>query len=175
MKVRSLFTFLLLVHFLSISTSVEAKVKLPSVLSCNMVLQQQSNVKLRGKAKENSFVTVKTSWNNKSYKTATDQQGTWLLVVSTPAAGGPYEISFSDGETLTLKNILIGEVWFCSGQSNMEMPMSGFDRQPTQGTNDIIAKAKVSTPIRIYNTDSKDGRWVRQFSKTPQEDCKGAR
>jgi len=88
-------------------------------------------------------------------------------------AGGPYEISFSDGETLTLKNILIGEVWFCSGQSNMEMPMSGFDRQPTQGTNDIIAKAKVSTPIRIYNTDSKDGRWVRQFSKTPQEDCKG--
>ena len=153
MKVRSLFTFLLLVHFLSISTSVEAKVKLPSVLSSNMVLQQQSNVKLWGNAKENSFVTVKTSWNNKSYKTATDQQGKWLLVVSTPAAGGPYEISFSDGETSTLKNILIGEVWFCSGQSNMEMPMSGFDRQPTQGTNDIIAKAKVSTPIRIYNTD----------------------
>ena len=173
MKVRSLFTFLLLVHFLSISTSVKAKVKLPSVLSSNMVLQQQSNVKLWGEAKENSFVTVKTSWNNKSYKTATDQQGKWLLAVSTPVAGGPYEISFSDGETLTLKNILIGEVWFCSGQSNMEMPMSGFDRQPTQGTNDIIAKAKVSTPIRIYNTDSKDGRWVRQFSKTPQEDCKG--
>lgn len=173
MKVRSLFTFLLLVHFLSISTSVEAKVKLPSVLSSNMVLQQQSNVKLWGEAKENSFVTIKTSWNNKSYKTATDQQGKWLLIVSTPVAGGPYEISFSDGETLTLKNILIGEVWFCSGQSNMEMPMSGFDRQPTQGTNDIIAKAKASTPIRIYNTDSKDGRWVRQFSKTPQEDCKG--
>ena len=51
--------------------------------------------------------------------------------------------------------------------------MSGFDRQPAQNTNDIIAKAKVSTPIRIYNTDSEDGRWVRQFSKTPQEDCKG--
>lgn len=89
MKVRSLFTFLLLVHFLSISTSVKAKVKLPSVLSSNMVLQQQSNVKLWGEAKENSFVTVKTSWNNKSYKTATDQQGKWLLAVSTPVAGWP--------------------------------------------------------------------------------------
>lgn len=55
----------------------------------------------------------------------------------------------------------------------MEMPMSGFDRQPTQGTNDVIAKAKASTPIRIYNTDSKDGKWIRQFSKTPEEDCKG--
>lgn len=49
----------------------------------------------------------------------------------------------------------------------------GFDRQPAQGTNDIIAKAKASTPIRIYNTDSKDGRWIRQSSKTPQEDCLG--
>lgn len=65
-----------------------------------------------------------------------------MLNISTPVAGGPYEITFNDGELLTLKNILIGEVWFCSGQSNMEMPMSGFDRQPTQGTNDVIAKAK---------------------------------
>lgn len=173
MKVKSLITFLLLTHFLSVSTFVEAKVQLPSVLSSNMVLQQQANVKLWGKAKENSSVTIKTSWDNRTYKTTADKQGKWLLNVSTPTAGGPYEITFSDGEALTLKNILIGEVWFCSGQSNMEMPMSGFDRQPTQGTNDIIAKAKASTPIRIYNTDSKDGRWVRQYSKTPQEDCKG--
>lgn len=173
MKVKSLITFLLLTHFLSVSTFVGAKVQLPSVLSSNMVLQQQTDVKLWGKAKENSSVTVKTSWNNRTYKTTADKRGKWLLNVSTPTAGGPYEITFSDGEALTLKNILIGEVWFCSGQSNMEMPMSGFDRQPTQGTNDIIAKAKASTPIRIYNTDSKDGRWVRQYSKTPQEDCKG--
>ena len=55
----------------------------------------------------------------------------------------------------------------------MEMPMGGFDRQPVRGTNDIIAKAKPSTPIRMYTTDSKDGRWVRQFSKTPVEDCQG--
>lgn len=173
MRVKSLVTFLLLTLFLSASTSVEAKVKLPSVLGNNMVLQQQTDVKLWGKAKENSSITVKTSWNNKTYKAATDKQGKWLLNVSTPTAGGPYEITFSDEETLILENILIGEVWFCSGQSNMEMPMSGFDRQPVQDTNDMIAKAKSSTPIRIYNTDSENGKWVRQFSKTPQEDCKG--
>jgi len=172
-KVKSFITLLLSVYLLSASTSLEAKVKLPSVLGDNMVLQQQTDIKLWGKAKENSSIIVETSWNNKKYKTTADSKGKWLLNVSTPSAGGPYEISFSDGERLILKNILIGEVWLCSGQSNMEMPMSGFDRQPAQNTNDIIAKAKVSTPIRIYNTDSEDGRWVRQFSKTPQEDCKG--
>ena len=171
--VKSLITFLLLVHFLSASTFVKAKVQLPSILSSNMVLQQHTNVKLWGKAQKNSPITIKTSWDNKTYKTIADKQGKWLLNISTPVAGGPYEITFNDGELLTLKNILIGEVWFCSGQSNMEMPMSGFDRQPTQGTNDVIAKAKASTPIRIYNTDSKDGKWIRQFSKTPEEDCKG--
>ena len=150
-----------------------AKVQLPSVLASNMVLQQQAEVKLWGKAKENTQVNVTTSWDNQTYRTTADRQGKWLLTVNTPKAGGPYQIRFDDGESLTLDNILIGEVWFCSGQSNMEMPMRGFDRQPALNTNNIIAKAKPSTPIRIFNLDSEDGRWVRQFSKIPQEDCKG--
>ncbi|WP_300704844.1 sialate O-acetylesterase [Bacteroides sp.] len=173
MNVKWFPAFLLSVSFLFVASTLEAKITLPSVLGNNMVLQQQTDVKLWGNAKENSPVRVKTSWNNKVYKTMSDNQGKWLLSVPTPTAGGPYEITFSDGEPLIIRNILIGEVWFCSGQSNMEMPMSGFDRQPTQGTNDIIAKAKASNPIRIYNTDSENGKWVRQFSKTPQENCKG--
>lgn len=164
---------LLLIALLLFSISAEAKVKLPAVLADNMVLQQQTDVKLWGQAQPKATLIVKTSWNNKTYKATADNQGKWELSVATPPAGGPYEITFNDGEPLTLRNILIGEVWFCSGQSNMEMPMGGFDRQPAQGTNDIIAKAKASTPIRIYNTDSKDGRWIRQSSKTPQEDCLG--
>ncbi|NDV81775.1 sialate O-acetylesterase [Bacteroides sp. 51] len=150
-----------------------AKVKPASVLGDNMVLQQQTDVKLWGEAEKDRAITVKTSWDGKTYKSRTDNTGRWLLTVSTPAAGGPYEITISDGEALTLKNILIGEVWFCSGQSNMEMPMRGFDRQPMQGGNDVIAKAKAKTPIRMFIMDSKDGRWVRQFSKTPQTDCIG--
>ena len=168
---KYLISFLFLA--LAFSMKSEAKVTLPSILGDNMVLQQQAEVKLWGKARPNATVTVKTSWNGQTYKSSSDGKGGWSLTVSTPVAGGPYKIIFNDGELLTLQNVLIGEVWFCSGQSNMEMPMGGFDRQPVRGTNDIIAKAKPSTPIRMYTTDSKDGRWVRQFSKTPVEDCQG--
>ena len=170
---KYLISFLFLA--LAFSMKSEAKVTLPSILGDNMVLQQQAEVKLWGKARPNATVTVKTSWNGQTYKSSSDGKGGWSLTVSTPVAGGPYKIIFNDGELLTLQNVLIGEVWFCSGQSNMEMPMGGFDRQPVRGTNDIIAKAKPSTPIRMYTTDSKDGRWVRQFSKTPVEDCQGER
>lgn len=166
---KYLISFLFLA--LAFSMKSEAKVTLPSILGDDMVLQQQAEVKLWGKARPNATVTVKTSWNGQTYKSSSDGKGGWSLTVSTPVAGGPYKIIFNDGELLTLQNVLIGEVWFCSGQSNMEMPMGGFDRQPVRGTNDIIAKAKPSTPIRMYTTDSKDGRWVRQFSKTPVEDC----
>jgi sialate O-acetylesterase len=152
---------------------VSAKVKLPVILGDNMVLQQQATVKLWGIAKPGSVVRVKPSWGSKSYQAQSDKDGNWLLTVETPVAGGPYEISFNDGEATTLKNILIGEVWFCSGQSNMEMPVRGFDRQPVKNTNDVIAKAKPSTPIRMFTTDSEDGKWVRQFSKKPEQDCKG--
>lgn len=163
----------LCICMLLLSNASHAKVILPTILGDNMVLQQQTDVKLWGKAQANTPISVKTSWDNKTYTTQSDTNGNWLQKIVTPVAGGPYQISFDDGETMTLKNILIGEVWFCSGQSNMEMPVRGFDRQPTQGSNDVIAKAKPSTPIRMYTTDSKDGSWVRQFNKEPQSDCKG--
>jgi hypothetical protein len=66
--------------------------------------------------------SINFSWNKKKYTVQSDQSGKWKLKITTPEAGGPYEITISDGEAITLHNILIGEVWFCSGQSNMEMP-----------------------------------------------------
>lgn len=153
--------------------SLQAKVKLPAILGDNMVLQQKSTVKIWGWATENAKIKVKTSWDKKAYATTADSKGNWLLKVTTPEAGGPFQISISDGETLLLNDILIGEVWFCSGQSNMEMPMRGFDRQPVKGGTNVIVKAKKEVPIRMFNTDSKDGKMVRQFSKTPQQDCQG--
>lgn len=152
---------------------LQAKVKLPTILGDNMVLQQKASVKIWGWASENAKIKLKTSWDNKSFTTTADNTGSWLLKINTPEAGGPFQISISDGEVLVLKNILIGEVWFCSGQSNMEMPMRGFDRQPVKGGNNVIAKANPKVPIRMYTTDAKDGKWVRQFNKAPQEDCKG--
>lgn len=152
---------------------LQAKVELPSVLASNMVLQQKTEVKLWGKAKPNALLTVKTSWNNQLVKTHVGKDGKWEVSMFTPKAGGPYDITFSDGEKLTLKNIMLGEVWLCMGQSNMEMPIRGFDRQPQQGGNDVIARAKASTPIRMFLTDSKNGQWFRQSSKTPKDDMYG--
>jgi len=168
------FLWLLLFVSLLLSTAtLQAKVKLPAILSDNMVLQQKSAAKIWGWAKENAKIKVTTSWDKKTYIATSDSLGSWLLKVNTPGAGGPYEIRISDGEAVNLKNILIGEVWFCSGQSNMEMPMRGFDRQPLKGANNVIAKAKPNVPIRMYNTDSEAGNWVRQFNKKPQADCQG--
>ena len=166
-----LFLALLIVSFLCFN--LQAKVKLPSVLGNNMVLQQKSEVKLWGWSNPNTKVKITTSWDKKSYVITTDNKGNWLQKVNTPTAGGPFEISFNDGEKTSLTNILIGEVWFCSGQSNMEMPMQGFDRQPLKGTNNIIAKANPTVPIRIFNTDVEGGKRIRQVSKLEQTDCKG--
>ncbi len=126
-----------------------AIVKPASLFTNHMVLQQQSNAAIWGWAKPNVKIKVTTSWNKQIYSVAADAEGKWKLKVVTPIAGGPYEISFFDGELLTLKDILIGEVWFCGGQSNMEMPMKGFKSQPILGSNEDILKA-TNNNIRLY-------------------------
>lgn len=76
-------------------------------------------------------VIVTTSWNNRTYQASTDKDGAWLVKVDTPEGGyTPYSITISDGTPVTLSDILIGEVWICSGQSNMEMRMMGNAAQP---------------------------------------------
>ena len=132
--------------------TLQAKITLPSVIGDNMVLQQQTDAALWGKAEPGRKVTVKTSWNKKTVRTTADPQtGQWLVRVATPAAGGPYEITISDGEKITLKNILVGEVWFASGQSNMEMPVMGFPGQPAEGGAEAIVSARRDRPIRVCN------------------------
>ena len=105
--------------FLISAIASEAEITMPSFFNDNMVLQQNSAVTFRGTAKPNAKVTVETSWNNKKVSTKSDENGNWATDVLTPAYGGPFDIVVSDGEAKTLKNIYIGEVWLCSGQSNM--------------------------------------------------------
>ena len=93
----------------------------------NMVLQQQCVAPIWGQAKAGKKIKVTTSWNGKSYVAQTDRNGNWRVDVLTDTAGGPYEITISDGDKTVLHNVLLGEVWLCSGQSNMEMPMQGWD------------------------------------------------
>ena len=135
--------------FLSIALFSEAKVVLPSVFADGMVLQQQTEAALWGIAKPNSKVVITTTWTKSKTSVNADAEGKWAARLSTPVAGGPYEITFNDGEKHTIKNVLIGEVWICSGQSNMEMPLKGFEAQPVEGAADVIISAKPSLPVRV--------------------------
>jgi sialate O-acetylesterase len=114
-----------------------------------MVLQQQTNAAIWGWAQPGSTVGITTSWNKKKYTTNADASGKWKLKLSTPIAGGPYKITISDGKPVVLQNVMIGEVWLCSGQSNMEMPMKGFRDQPILGSNDAIFNS-ANNNIRLY-------------------------
>lgn len=143
-----------------------AEVTLPSVLSNNAVLQQKSKVLLWGKAKPLAEVSITTSWNGKKYRTNSNEKGDFSQTVQTPVAGGPYHILFNDGQEKRLDNILIGEVWFCSGQSNMAVTMSGYKNQPILNAVNIIETA-ANNQISIFTTKE-------TTSDVPMADCTGA-
>ena len=113
---------------LCVAAFAQAKVTLPSFFTDNMVIQQNSQLTLPGKAKAGKQVTVKVSWNHEKYTAKASADGHFSIEVPTPPAGGPYQITVSDGEKLVLNNVLSGEVWICSGQSNMEMPVAGWGK-----------------------------------------------
>lgn len=121
-------------------TAASAKVQLASTITDNMVLQQNTNARIYGKAKPGKKVTVTPSWNNKTYSGTVDKDGKWVIEVETPAGGyKPYSVTVSDGEPVTLNNVLIGEVWLASGQSNMQMPLRGYWGCPIQGGYEEVA------------------------------------
>ena len=110
------------------SMAAFAQVKLSPLFSDNMVLQQQSQVPVWGETKPGKTVTIKTSWDGKEYTVRAYADGKWETIVATPKAGGPYTIRISDGKPVTLENVMIGEVWLCSGQSNMEMQVEDWGK-----------------------------------------------
>ena len=151
-----------------IATNLEAKIILPDILSDNMVLQQNTNVRLWGKSDKNKEIQVSPSWDKNIYKTRANQEGKWLIEIPTPKASYiQHSITFSDGEKIKLKNILIGEVWFASGQSNMEMPLNGFWNCPVEGSNETIATSESWKGIRVA-TIEKNGQLE------PVENVKGS-
>ncbi|MCG6188557.1 sialate O-acetylesterase [Maribellus maritimus] len=139
MKKSQITYFLFVFLFVISASSSKAEITLPAIFGDHMVLQQQTDAAIWGTASANKTVKVTTSWNNKNYSTKADSDGKWKVKVSTPVAGGPFSISISDGKTKKLNNVLIGEVWVCSGQSNMQMTMSGYFNQPILNANEDIA------------------------------------
>lgn len=111
---------ILVLLFLGISTALSAKVSLPALFTDHMVLQQKSEVAVWGWAAPLEKVIVIGSWNNKPVEAVADSYANWKVSLQTPAAGGPYTVTILGSNTIVLQDVLIGEVWLCSGQSNME-------------------------------------------------------
>ena len=134
---------LLIFALLSLATAAMAGIRLPSQISDYMVLQQQTQARLWGWADPGATVTVSTSWNNASYTARADSKGAWKLEVNTPAGSYKEEtVTLTcGGEKVVLEHVLIGEVWLGSGQSNMEMPLRGFDNCPVEGAIQEIAES----------------------------------
>ncbi len=160
-----------------IALTIQAEVHLPRFFSDNMVLQQQAECNLWGTADKGKTVSITTSWNNKTYTVKAGKDGKFEAKVQTPEAGGPYDITLSDGKAITLKNILIGEVWICSGQSNMEMQMKGFKQQPVEGTTEELLRCK-DNQLRLFTVkrhasltpvDDVIGQWNEAYSATVRD------
>ena len=150
--------FLSLLVLLSASIVARAEVRLPAILSDNMVLQQQTKVRIWGTANPGERVTV--TLQKESSHAVADKQGHWETWLNTGKAGGPFELTVKGDNLLTIKNVLIGEVWLCSGQSNMEWPLIN-----TFGGAETVAQAKYPE-IRLFTVE-------KHTSTTPLTDVVG--
>lgn len=143
-----------------------SNIVLPSLIGDNMILQQKTDAKIRGKANPGHKIQVVASWNVKA-KTKAGKDGKWSVTLPAPAAGGPYTMTISGKDTsIIIYNILAGEVWFCSGQSNMEMPMAGWPPVDTVMHSAVTIESAILPEIRLFNVQ-------RKISGEPLEECTG--
>jgi sialate O-acetylesterase len=130
----------------------QSEIRLPAVIGTNMVLQQQSSVSVWGWADPSEKITITTSWSSRTDSTLTPSSGKWKLTIQTPVAGGPYTIQLKGSNTIILENVLIGEVWLCSGQSNMEWSARNNNKQSIEE-----APNATNTQIRFFHVPQNIG------------------
>ena len=162
MKMKSLVT-LVAAFILFFITSVQAKIKLPTIVSSNMVLQRNTTIQIWGWADAKENITIEASWFNGPLKVKADNEGNWRIEIKTTNSKAPQIITIKGkNSNIILDNVLFGEVWLCSGQSNMQMSLKGYSGQPTFGS--ALATAKATNPnLRLFSVD-------RIGSKTPLKD-----
>jgi sialate O-acetylesterase len=125
--------------------AVHAEVRLPAIISDNMVLQQGTKVRIWGNAKAGERIIV--TFQNKSSETVADAQGRWQVFIGPLKTGAPADLAVKGDNVLTIKNVLVGEVWLCSGQSNMEWPLAN-----TTGAAETLAQANYPE-IRMFRVE----------------------
>jgi sialate O-acetylesterase len=142
------------------TTNSLANIRLPAVIGDNMVLQAGDRARLWGWADPNEEIEVAISWRDFTWGVQADDKGHWEFQVMAPNVGGPYQITLKGKNTVTIKNILAGQVWVGSGQSNMQMSV-----RSSANAEQEIAAAKYPK-IRLFTVE-------RRVAETPQDDCKG--
>ncbi|KEO74277.1 sialate O-acetylesterase [Anditalea andensis] len=147
------YIFILLAFTASIQNAL-GEITLPAIFSDNMVLQRNMDAPMWGWGSPNGEVQIKPSWSSEVYHAKINGEGQWRITLPTPDAGGPYQIRLNDGDEISLNNILIGDIWLCSGQSNMEMPLKGFPGQPVEGGNEAIVTSR-NPSIRLLTVPRK--------------------
>ena len=137
---------------------------LAHVFSDHMVLQRETTAPVWGWGEPGKTVSVTTSWNGTTVKARVAADSTWRVTLTTGAAGGPFAMTVRSGkESMTVTDIALGEVWVCSGQSNMEMPMRGFGFQQIDGFRDhLLEAAQYASRIRVFNIKSDTTHIVQQ-------------
>lgn len=162
MKNTKAITSLLAILFFYVGT-VNAAVKLPAIISSHMVLQRNTTVKIWGWADKNEKIEITTSWTNSTINTTADASGDWRIdLKTTDSKSGQTIIIKSKASNIVLSDVVFGEVWLCSGQSNMQQPVKGYTGQPSFGSNSTIAHAN-NPNLRLFTV-------VRVASKTPLKD-----
>ncbi len=155
------------------ANSLQANVALPSIFGDHMVMQQNSDVKLWGWGKPFEEVKVTTSWNSDSLKTVVNHNGHWSFMLHTPKAGDTHKITIQGYNKVVIDDILMGEVWLCSGQSNMEWCASyGFinsEEEIKNATHQEIRLFHVNWRTSPYRCIDVDGEWVKCTPETMKD------
>ena len=144
--------------------TINAQTKVGVLFSNHMVLQQNSKVSIWGTDKPNTTINISASWGERAL-IKTDENGKWQTKLTTIKAGGPYVLNIKGSTSTEIKDVLLGEVWLCSGQSNMEISLKGNPGQPIYESNHAIATSK-NNQLRIFKVG-------KAMNLTEQENCKG--
>jgi sialate O-acetylesterase len=154
-------TFFFLVGL--ISTATLGNVRLPAVIGSHMVLQQKTDVTIWGWSDAGEKVKLRTTWDTTTYNTVGSSSAKWSLKIKTPVAGGPYQITITGNNSIVLEDVLVGEVWLCSGQSNMEMSVTWglpYESDVANATDQNIRFFYIPRTTAEYPQDDVKAEWV---------------
>ena len=161
---KKLLARLVILPLIIVCFQAKADIRLPAIIGDHMVLQQNSDCKLWGWSNANEKITITTSWDTSHVVVQALGDAKWMASIKTPKAGGPFSITLKGYNEVVINDVLVGEVWDCSGQSNMEMSDSWgkqlYSDELSQANNQSIRLFQIPRLTSEYPQDDTQGKWV---------------